>query len=81
MAEIRNREIYRSPLKMRRSKLYSNTNYILLIISNISHIYESLLRKAFRYVRILFGIPKLKRRNDAVKRLNVIAADLKKLKI
>jgi hypothetical protein len=64
-----------------RSKLYSNTNYILTIISNVSHIYEFSPRRVFRYVRILFGIPKLKRRNGAIKTwLNVIAADLKKLK-
>jgi hypothetical protein len=50
-----------------RSKLYSNTNYILIIISNASYIYEFSPRRTFRYVRILFGIPKLKRRNDAIK--------------
>jgi hypothetical protein len=65
-----------------RSKLYLNTNYILTIIPIILYIYESSPRKAFRYVRILFGIPKFKRRNGAVKtRLNIITADLEKLRI
>jgi hypothetical protein len=65
-----------------RSKLYSNTNYVLTIISNISYIYEFSLRKIFRCVRILFGISKLRCRNGVIKaRLNAIAADLEKLKI
>jgi hypothetical protein len=65
-----------------RSKLYLNTNYILTIISNISYIYESSSRKVFRYIRILFGISKLKRRNGVIKgRSNAITADLKKLKM
>jgi hypothetical protein len=50
-----------------RSKLYLNINHILIIIPNISYIYESSPRRIFRYVRILFGIPKLKRRNGVVK--------------
>jgi hypothetical protein len=65
-----------------RLKLYSNTNCVLTIIPNVSHIYEFSPRKTLRYVRISFGIPKLKYRNGAAKtRLNAIAADLKKLKI
>jgi hypothetical protein len=52
------------------------------MISNVSYIYKFLLRKIFRYVRISFGIPKLKRRNGVIKAwLNAIAADLEKLRI
>jgi hypothetical protein len=50
-----------------RLKLYLNTNYILTIIQNASYIYEVSPRKTLRYVQILFGIPKLKRKNGAVK--------------
>jgi hypothetical protein len=65
-----------------RSKLCLNTNCVLIITPNASHIYEFSPRKTFRCVRISFGIPKLKYRNSATKaRLNVTAADLKKLKI
>jgi hypothetical protein len=65
-----------------RSKIYSNTNNILTIIPNISYIYEFSPRKVFRYVQILFGIPKLKCRNSVIKaRSNAIVTDLKKLKI
>jgi hypothetical protein len=65
-----------------RSKLYLNTNYVLTIIPNVSYIYEFSPRRVFRCVQILFGLSKLRRRNSAVKtRSNVIAADLKKLRM
>jgi hypothetical protein len=65
-----------------RSKLYSNINYILTVILNVSYIYEFSPRKIFRCVRISFEIPKLKYRNDAIKAcLNATATDLKKLRM